>query len=169
MPITPFHFGPGTLIKSAAPKWFSLRAFILVQILIDTETLWNIYQDSPRLHTFFHSYLGSLAMMILTGLIIFFYNKGLNTFNLKPSSDYFLHSFKPGPTLTGVAIGGLSHVYLDSIMHADMFPFAPFSNAHPHLRMISLRELHLICLMSFVIGFIVLAVRKSRKNKSIEG
>lgn len=43
MPITPFHFGPGTAIKSVVPNYFSLRAFIILQLIIDLETIGNIF------------------------------------------------------------------------------------------------------------------------------
>lgn len=63
MPFTPFHFGPGAFAKSVAPRWFSFRAFVLSQIVIDCETAWNIYCGHERLHTFFHSYLVNLAQI----------------------------------------------------------------------------------------------------------
>jgi hypothetical protein len=67
VPFTPFHFGPGALAKSVAPRWFSFRAFVLSQIVIDCETAWNIYRVHVRLHTFFHSYLGVLAAILFGG------------------------------------------------------------------------------------------------------
>ena len=37
MPITPFHFGPGALVKVIVPKHFSWTIFALSNILIDLE------------------------------------------------------------------------------------------------------------------------------------
>ena len=38
MAATPFHFGPGLLIKAAAPRQFSMAAYSLTQVVIDIET-----------------------------------------------------------------------------------------------------------------------------------
>ena len=37
MPATPYHFGPGLLIKAAAPRQFSMAAYSLTQVVIDLE------------------------------------------------------------------------------------------------------------------------------------
>ena len=37
MPITPFHFGPGALIKAAVPDHFSWTVFALANVVIDLE------------------------------------------------------------------------------------------------------------------------------------
>lgn len=39
MPITPFHFGPGALIKAMAPQHVSWTAFALANGLIDLEPI----------------------------------------------------------------------------------------------------------------------------------
>ena len=39
MPITPFHFGPGILIKSAAPRKISWAMFALANVAIDLEPI----------------------------------------------------------------------------------------------------------------------------------
>ena len=71
MPLTPFHFGLGCLLKGVLPSSFSLAAFIVSQVFIDMETLWNILSEHDRVHTFFHTYLGvlipSLAATVLVG------------------------------------------------------------------------------------------------------
>jgi hypothetical protein len=38
MPFTPFHFGPGALLKSIFPRSVSLSAFVASQVLIDSST-----------------------------------------------------------------------------------------------------------------------------------
>jgi membrane-bound metal-dependent hydrolase YbcI (DUF457 family) len=49
------------------------------------------------------------------------------------------------PVALGAAAGSYSHVVLDSLMHRDITPFAPFSNANPLLQAVSLRTLHWSC------------------------
>ena len=51
-------------------------------------------------------------------------------------------------------IATLSHVILDSIMHYDMTPFAPFSEGNGLLNIISLQSLHLFCVITGVVGLI---------------
>lgn len=152
MPLTPFHFGPGTLAKSVAPRWFSLRAFLLSQVVIDCETAWNIYRGHERLHTFFHSYLGVSLAMFLTWLLLFAYNVIAQLFPkmwlIRELEDWG-EPFQLWPSAIAVLFGGWSHVFLDSLMHADMQPLAPFSDANVMLDWISLEMLHMACLLSF--------------------
>ncbi len=65
MPFTPFHFGPGLFVKSLVPRKFNLTVFIVTQILIDSEVMWNLLQDKDRLHTFFHTYLGASTVILI--------------------------------------------------------------------------------------------------------
>src|SRR5688572_95039 len=63
MPFTPFHLGPGLLLKSALRERFSFVVFVFSQFVIDLETLWNILQRNYPLHAFFHSFVGSFAVI----------------------------------------------------------------------------------------------------------
>ena len=56
----------------------------------------------------------------------------------------------------GAAFGVYSHVFLDSIMHSDVKPFAPFSEANPLLQSISVAELHIGCVIAGVFGLMAL-------------
>lgn len=62
MPITPFHVGPGLLIKAAAPGHFSLSAFAAVHVVIDTEVIVNIARGHYPPNEFFHTWIGSLLI-----------------------------------------------------------------------------------------------------------
>lgn len=159
MPFTPFHFGPGTLAKSVAPRFFSLRAYIVTQVVIDCETAWNIWNKNDRLHTFFHTYLGSVVAMTLIAGLLFGYNKVISHAFSREPTNTLIKKFDVNSAFVGVLLGGLSHVLLDSIMHADVRPFFPFSDANPHLRMISVFDLHLYCLAGFAGAAIVYTVR----------
>ncbi len=156
MPVTPFHFGPGVLIKSVVPRWFSLRAFILVQVVIDFETAWNIVRGNNRLHTVFHSYMGAtVAMLCAFGLVVLS-NAIIRQVQARP---FQLRSFEIRSSVFGIIVGGWSHVFLDSIMHADLYPFYPLGRQQPQLAMWSLEKLHAICLLGFVLGGVILIIR----------
>jgi membrane-bound metal-dependent hydrolase YbcI (DUF457 family) len=56
-------------------------------------------------------------------------------------------------------LGSYSHIVLDSVMHRDMAPLAPFSSANALLGVITLGQLHLVCLALGVLGIAGLGVR----------
>lgn len=62
----------------------------------------------------------------------------------------------------GALAGTLSHVALDSLMHHDIRPLAPFSEANGLLGAVSLDTLHLACVVAGVAGSVLWAVRGGR-------
>lgn len=153
MPITPFHFGPGALLKSLFPKWFSFRVFLLTQVIMDLETAWNIIQGNLRLHTYFHSYLGSSIVIALSASAVVAHNfvkSGKLTGWVSLLQEQFLFT---------AVLGVCSHVFLDSIMHSDMSPWRPFSDLNPALHIMSVATLHVFCLSGFVLAAAIQAVR----------
>jgi membrane-bound metal-dependent hydrolase YbcI (DUF457 family) len=70
---------------------------------------------------------------------------------------------------TGAFIGSYSHVAIDSIMHGDMEPFAPFSNAAPLHLIVSLETLHLACIAAGIIGIAGLLARRRLQLKAKSG
>ena len=143
MPLTPFHFGPGIFIKSIFTKKFSLTVFIAMQILTDCEVLWNLFFGDERLHTFFHTYLGSSVTIFIIFLIAKFAHV-LRIFSCKSSAIIF-----------SAAIGSWSHVFLDSLMHSDITPWYPWTSQNFMLNQISLSSLHMGCLIAGGIGIAI--------------
>lgn len=171
VPITPLHLGPGALIKSAIPKWFSFRAFLITQIAIDTETAWNIFRGHRQLHALFHSYIGVAIPMFMAAVVMALYNIFARR---RPNSwvvrelEHWGNPFELRSSVIGVCIGGWSHIFLDSIMHSDMLPIHPFSNSNSLLDLISADLLHELCLLSFLAAALVwglrLALNKMRRQ-----
>lgn len=160
MPFTPFHFGPGAFIKSLMPRWFSLRVFLLSQVIMDMETAWNILQGNERLHTFFHSYIGSIAVIIFTLILVYVYNFiYLQALGRQLLASSIWRPFEKRATLIAAFIGAWSHVFLDGIMHMDMAPMIPFSGLNPTLGLISVFTLHLTCLFGFILAAAVYGIR----------
>jgi membrane-bound metal-dependent hydrolase YbcI (DUF457 family) len=52
----------------------------------------------------------------------------------------------------GSLVGAWSHVLFDSVMHADITPLAPFSNANGLYRIVPLGALHLFCVGAGIVG-----------------
>ena len=67
--------------------------------------------------------------------------------------------------ITGAFVGTYSHVALDSLMHADMRPLAPFSETNALLHLVSLGALHLGCVLSGLLGVLFLFTRFARRRE----
>lgn len=174
MPFTPFHMGPAAALKAAAPRHLSFTVFGFSQVLIDLEPLYYMLQHEAILHRFFHTYVGA-TLVGLAGVVIG-----------RPVCQWLLMVWlrlwraQAGPTqredareasriplgaaVAGAFLGVYSHVVLDSIMHADIRPLAPFSQANPLFRVLSLDALHQLCLGAGIVGLIVFAVTARRQR-----
>jgi hypothetical protein len=158
MPFTPFHFGPGALIKACAPRHVSFTVFAFTQVLIDVEPLYFMLRGEYPVHRFFHSYLGATLVVFAAyflGRPIAGIALALLRAQLKPAIASLVEagrSILRIPALIGAVTGAYSHVLLDSIMHADVHPFAPFSESNPVLLAISIAELHMYCAVAGLLG-----------------
>jgi membrane-bound metal-dependent hydrolase YbcI (DUF457 family) len=149
MPFTPFHFGPGALVHAAAPKHISFLAFCAANVLVDVEPLYFMLTHQYPIHRFFHTFIGAtVAAASVVGAFA------------------LVRKLTPRLSVRAVALGAIigtySHVLLDSLMHADMNPFAPFSDRNPLLGAVFLNTLHGFCLLAGFVGAIVIAVRYFR-------
>lgn len=119
MPFTPYHFGAGALAKSIAPRHFSFTAFAVSNVLIDVEPLVRMLGllDDTILHGPTHTFPGAVVIAALTLPAVRMWDRtaaALRLTGLRPPTV---------PTwmvLTSALIGTVSHVILDSWMHADM-------------------------------------------------
>jgi membrane-bound metal-dependent hydrolase YbcI (DUF457 family) len=160
MPVTPFHFGPGAAFHAAAPKHVSFLAFFVANVLIDLESLHNLRAGNYPVHEFFHTYLGA-SLAIPATILLFLLARSL----ARVLPDAFgWKSVSVRAVGIGAAAGAYSHVVLDSIMHADMAPLAPFSTANALLGVLSLETLHWSCVGAGAIAVIVLIVRRNRTD-----
>lgn len=165
MPFTPFHFGPGALIKAYAPRHVSFTVFAFSQVLIDIEPLYYLVQGEYPIHRFFHSYLGATLIVVaayilgrpMCGLVLAAIRKQLQ-FSIT-SLISATRTIQHLPALTGAAIGAYSHVLLDSIMHSDIRPYAPFLEYNHLFLAISVAELHVFCAVAGLFGALVLGFR----------
>jgi len=159
MPATPFHFGPGLLVKAAAPRQFSMAAYSLAQVVIDIESGYYLLQHASPVHRQAHTFALGGLIGFLCGLIV----SQLGTWVARPrdvvpealAAEYRL----PIAVYSGI-FGGIFHSLLDGIMHADMRPFRPFTDANPLYGIVSVRVLYLFCIVTGLIGAVLLLARE---------
>ena len=167
MPFTPFHFGPGAAIHSAAPKRISFISFCVSNVLIDIEPLYYMVNDDPPLHRFFHTGLGATLVAVATIAVFLAAKSFARRFRLPNFLDWQKLSLYP--VAVGAFIGTYSHIGLDSLMHADIRPFAPFSESNPLLGVISIPALEAACVVAGLIGGVVLLLRYVHARRLLHG
>ena len=149
MPFTPFHMGPGILAKATLQGSFSLMVFGWSQIVMDIQPLVAIVTGEGKLHGFTHTYMGSTLIAIFSAVT----GKYLSQWILSAiSSRAGGINIRWWAAFLSAFIGSYSHVVLDSIMHTDMEPFFPFTQANELLGLISVSTLHKLCVYSGLVG-----------------
>lgn len=156
--------GLALVLKAAGGRRFSFLVFGFSQIAIDLEPLVRIMREDAVLHGFTHTYLGATLIAIFSILAG------------RPACQWLLRRFQPDPrspllvwlhgpdTISWLAAalsafaGTYSHVFLDSIMHWDMHPFAPWSPENPQLHAITVDALHLVCMLSGLAGALAMGL-----------
>jgi hypothetical protein len=158
VPITPFHFGPGAAVHALAPQHVSFLAFCTTNVLIDFESLYNLISRHDQVHAFFHTYIGATIVVAATIALFFF----LKWFSRKFWFPNILgwQELCARQVAIGAALGGYSHVALDSIMHLDIRPLSPMSNSNALLSLVSLSTLHWACIALAMVGLLGVGIRK---------
>lgn len=156
MPVTPFHLGPALLVKAAAPRRFSLVIFGVSQVAIDVEPVVGLFRGAAVLHGFSHTLTGA-TLIALASVVVG-----------RPLCERVLSMLNGRPTAIGATaawsgafIGTYSHLVLDGMMHLDMKPFAPLTDANPILGTMSVLGIYLFCVASAVVGGLALQWRLS--------
>jgi membrane-bound metal-dependent hydrolase YbcI (DUF457 family) len=157
VPITPFHFGPGATLNAVAPRHVSFVAFCAANILIDVESLYNLASQRHPVHAFFHTYLGASLVSIAAGTFFVAARWLAGRFWLPDVFRWRDLSLRQ--VIIGAALGAYSHVVLDSVMHTDMQPLAPFSSANLLLGAVSLSILHIACFVLGLVGVLGVTLR----------
>ncbi|MBC8356693.1 MAG: DUF4184 family protein [Planctomycetes bacterium] len=167
IPFTPFHLGPGLLVKASSPRHFWLTSFALANVLIDIEVLYYLRRNDPPIHRYLHTYAGGIAMGLLAGLLMF----GVVQLacRLLPARSRWIECVTSTPrprllsqSLVAGVIGGVSHVLLDSFMHHDMNPLWPIVDGNPLAGTIGVATLHIGLVLAGFFGLVLwLLLRES--------
>lgn len=163
MPITPFHLGPGAAFKAFGGQYFSFMVFAFSQAATDLEPLIRFFREDDVLHGVSHTYLGATVIgvvSIVLGKPVCEYCARWWNAHLSPRQAYWFWVSPNIPwtaAIVGALVGVYSHVAIDSIMHFDMHPWAPFNNGNSLLHLISVDQLHLLCIGLGAVGITVLS------------
>jgi hypothetical protein len=169
MPITPFHFGLGAVVKVAAPRHVSFTVFAFSQLLIDLEPVGFFLLTGDPVHPYLHTFLGAAGVFLVSwwpGRRVCEW--ALRAWNawLSPAQARWL-AYEPRisglAAAVGAFIGAYSHVAVDSIMHTDVHPFAPLSDARPWLGAVSVESLQGVCLLSGGVALSILFLIRWRE------
>ena len=166
MPITPFHFGPGALIKVIAPRHFSWTIFALANILIDLEPVTLFLLIGDPAHPWLHTLPGAIAVAAAAAL---FGRKPcewmLAWWNRQLSSGWQTRWLAVEPRIPrstawlSALIGTFSHLGLDSIMHTDVEALWPFISGNSVQGLVSLDMLHVLCVAAAVVALLIFISR----------
>lgn len=170
MPFTPFHFGPGLLLKAAAPRRLSLLAFCTTQVAIDLESWYHLTNDEAHVHRILHTFVFGTLVGLAVAALVWICHAGVHALIGRRGGN--LSIGRPVPILAaevslrsvilGGALGGLTHTLLDAVMHRDMQPLRPFTLDNPLLGLVGLNLLHNACIAAGAIGAMVLVLRRGQ-------
>jgi hypothetical protein len=180
MPVTPFHFGPGLLLKAVLGRRMSFGTFVLVQCAIDVESVANILLDRWPVHDHLHTMVGALAVAAvvavasrrpLTSLNEALRARGPDDLAGRYLSDgisalacrlnahtKFTEALRPlswSGAFSGAALGAITHVLLDGVIHLDMAPFGSWLATNPLLVDESFLWMHLGCAIVGVVTLLL--------------
>lgn len=151
MPFTPFHMGPGIAIKAILQGSFSLMVFGWSQIVMDLQPLWVLLSGHGRLHGVSHTFTGATLLALLSAITgKYLAAPGLAMIGIAAKSKPVEITWRVA--LLSAFTGCFSHVLLDAIMHPDMRPFYPWSADNGLLGILSIDNLHRLCLCSGLLG-----------------
>ena len=175
MPVTPFHLGPGIAAKAVLGRHMSLMVFAFSQVAMDVEPAAHMIRGDAVLHGFAHTYVGATlvaALSVVVGRPIC--QTLLERWPPDPGASFLTWLVAPAripwsSAIVGAVLGTYSHVFLDSIMHADMRPLAPFAETNAMLGAMLIGALHLLCAAGGGLGVVVLLLRFVRRRGALPG
>lgn len=165
MPFTPFHLGPGILIKGIIPGSFSLSSFALANAAMDVEPLYHLWRSGVPLHGASHSLLG--AGLIGVGVALFgrpLIARAWRAYGRLSASAGQPVEIGKLPMWTGALLGTGSHVLLDAVMHTDVQLFFPTAGT-PLLNVPWTQNVYLGCILSGMLGMLFTFIRAVFQRK----
>ncbi len=158
MPFTPFHLGPGLLLKSAAPRHVSFIAFAATQVAVDLEPLYFILRGEYPVHRSLHTVWGGGAVGLAVGAAVWAVARR-RAVDLGPTARA---DVERTAALVGGLLGGVSHPLLDGLMHQDVRALRPLAEIQWVMAPGGVAPLHVSCLVAGLVGLVILLARRRR-------
>lgn len=171
MPFTPFHMGAALALKPAARERFSVLTFGLAQIAMDLEPLLGMLNGWDTLHGWTHTLLGAAVIAIVVALAAPLFvgpiSGLLNRWAAESRTQWLLDPHTSRAAIwAGALMGTFSHVLLDALIHHDMHPFAPLSQANPLIGLIEHDSVYGLCALMGAAGAAVWIVLRWRGRRA---
>lgn len=166
MPFTPLHLGPGLAIKGLIPNHFSFSMFALANVAMDVEPLYRMWRIEFPVHGFSHTLTGALliaAGTAIAGRAVITGGWRLYERFGDGEEDFSITWFQ---AWSGALLGTGSHLLLDAVMHADMRPFSPLTDANPLLTPEWFMPLHLGCVIAGMLGMALILTRAAWRRET---
>lgn len=166
MPLTPFHIGPGMLIKGIIPGSFSLSSFALANATMDIEPVYHLWRSGMPLHGASHTVLGSVLIGI--GVALFarpVIERAWRTYGRLSANTCQVMQIGKLPMWTGALLGTGSHLLLDAVMHTDIHLFLPLTDENPLLDITWTQNVYLGCVLSGMLGLFFILLRAVFQRK----
>lgn len=152
--------GAALIVKQGLNRNFSMISFGLAQVAMDIEPGVGMLTGAEVLHGPTHTILGALVVaylvMLIAPSVCNFLREKWNKEVTYHSLPWLVQSETTSKTAVtvGAFFGTLSHVVLDSLMHHDIQPLFPFSNANPLMGLVSHDGVYQLCSIAGVVGAI---------------
>jgi membrane-bound metal-dependent hydrolase YbcI (DUF457 family) len=150
--------GAALIVKSGLNRYFSVITFGIAQVAMDIESGVGMLTGADVLHGPTHTILGALVIAYLVTIIA----PRICSLLLKKWNKEVIYHRLPWLVLSeaapkiavliGAFFGTLSHVALDSLMHHDIQPLLPFSQANPLIGLVTQDGVYLACTIASVLG-----------------
>ena len=149
--------GAALIAKPGLNRNISVITFGMAQVAMDIEPGVGMLTGADVLHGPTHTILGALVIAYLVMLIApSVCNYLLRRWNKEVTHHGLPWLVQSEISKTAVTVGAffgtLSHVVLDSLMHHDIHPLAPFSLANPLMGLVSHDGVYQLCAIAGVLG-----------------
>lgn len=152
--------GVALIVKPVLNRRFSMITFGIAQVAMDVEPGIRMAAGMDVLHGPTHTILGALVMAFIVMLIAPSICSALLTkWNKEVVFYQQLWLAHPGSVskiaiIMGACFGTLSHVVLDSLIHHDVHPLSPFSQANPFMGLMTHDGLYQACTIAGLLGIV---------------
>lgn len=150
--------GAALIAKPVLNRNFSVITFGISQVAMDIEPGVGMLTGSAVLHGPSHTFFGALVIACLVLLIA----PSICSYLLRRWNKEVIHhklhwlvqleAVPKVAVIVGAFFGTVSHVALDSLMHHDIQPLRPFSDANPLLGLVTHDGVYQLCAISGVLG-----------------